>query len=97
MLRHKITKHETTSLEHLWVLQNVPSWASNAHGCRIYTEIWGLLVTQTEQKNSSTSMYVVSLKSWNCTHHKELHEGEVNTLPTDATVPSRNKINFITT
>lgn len=50
-----------------------------------------------DRKNESTPIYTTSLKSQNCTHHKELHKGKVNLLPTDATIPSRNKINFITT
>lgn len=49
------------------------------------------------RKNSSTPIYAISLKSQNCTHPRELHKGEVNMLPMDATIPSRNKINFVTT
>lgn len=47
-------------------------------------------------KSKSNPIYVITSKSQNCTHHKKLHKGEVNMLPTAAPIPSRNKINFIT-
>lgn len=48
------------------------------------------------KKNLSQFMLYL-FKYQNCAHNKDLHEGKVNMLPMDATIPSKNKINFITT
>lgn len=48
------------------------------------------------EKNLSQFMLYL-FKYQNCAHNKDLHEGKVNMLPMDAMIPSKNKINFITT
>lgn len=50
------------------------------------------------KNNNNLSQFMLYLfKYQNCAHNKDLHEGKVNMLPMDAMIPSKNKINFITT